>query len=270
VAFLTRLDADVSLKVFGNQRDEFSRDRFVTELDVALRGVLVSVADAWRLSWNLSLETGMGRSVDTRMPFSPFEVAYALGPVLEYSRNRWRWEAGWDHACWHLVLKDPEGDPWYDHAPMVLDDVYVNRVFVGCGKGSARGAGVRRTWAEGRRRGWRARWLWRAEAGYFLRSLGGVVDEDILYENNEWLWDVAGEGRFAAWVGQGSALVLRGAATLLGDTDGKTYWRDEVGMEWTSLREGGGAALFLGWHPTDQHPRDSKEGIVEAGFNVGF
>jgi hypothetical protein len=270
VEFLSRLNADVTLRAFANHPDAFAEDRYVTELDVALQGALVSVADSWRLVWNLDLRTGMGRSVDTRMPFSPFELAYALGPVLEHERGGWLWRAGWDHACWHLVLKDPEDDPWYNRAPAALDDVYVNRLFVGGGNGSSRGADVRRALVAGRGRGWRGRVLWRAEAGYYLRSLSGVLDEDVLYENNDWAWDVSGEGRAALWVGRGTALLLRYTATLLANTDARTFWRDEAALEWTSLREGGGAALFLGWHPVDRHPRDSKEGLTEAGFRVWF
>ena len=261
---------DLAFYGFANQKDEFHRNRYVSELDLSMDYRIFSVGERSTLLWDLALMTGMGEARDSHLPFASYEIAYRLGPWFEYVRNDRLYRIGWDHGCSHLVHKDGP-HPWYEDASgnPLLSDVYYNRAFVGYGTPWIRPQVYRERAAadpDARRRWGPSAWYF--EAGYYLRSFFDIIDQGSLYEGNDWAWDARAEWRYPVRVGRSFVLSLTNEARVLLDTGASTYWTDRCGLEAWFTGGALGTGLFIRGSLIDEHPRDSKDRIIEAGLRV--
>lgn len=266
--FFPRVYGGGYLEFYANQQDEFDEDRYVSEGGLEADIFLFRFTPRTHLVWRIVCATGMGRSTTSDLPFSVQEVRYALVPFIEYNSDRLLVRTGLDHGCDHLILKDTP-EPWYVRdGEQVLRDVYDNRLFAGIGSATHR----RATWGEIERNTEREApgWIHYAEAGYYLRELFGVVDEDALTEGNNWWWDVVYDLRARLWGGSAGNLFALNRLHVLLDRDEDIYWRDTVGIEFQLGRTGAGTAFALSWHAIDEHVRDSKEGLIALSGRFFF
>jgi hypothetical protein len=272
IKVLPGYQGDAYLKYYLNHPNDLSKERYVTEGSLSLDFALLSSDDRLFLFWNILMTAGMGPSVAENLPFSPLEMHYELVPFVERRTEQTLWRIGWLHACDHLILKAME-HPWYEEEGQgVAPDVYYNRAFAGVGTPTVRmplqrqaflhpGSGVPRP---------PFGLTWYVELGYYVRSLGGWVDSSSLSAHNDWNWDVKGEIRYPLWLDSAFALFANSRTHLLFDTDGEAFWREKLELE--VLFEGGscGSSIFFGAYVLDEHPRDSKEDLMDLGVRLFF
>ena len=270
IQFLPSCYVDGYLIYFANQRSKFDEKRFVGEGGAFMEFDVLAVGDT-SMFWDFRLNSRMGKSATSDLPFAIQEVNYALVPLIERPVDDWLWRFGFDHSCYHLVRKTNE-TPWYAESDAVpLNDVYYNRLFLDIGSQSARPAVWRRQNQEAARGQIRpSRLAWTVEGGYYLRDFFNVISKDSLYKGNDWIWDAGAQIKCALFRHQLAVLAATSETQLLGDKDRDIYWREKVGLELTFLRGGFGSRLFVNANPLDEHPRDSREGIVEMGATFFF
>jgi hypothetical protein len=258
---------------FLNQDRGIERERYRTEVATGLQWDLLALGDSLVLQWDFRLASIMGESVSENLPFSPMEVVYSWTPVLlEYTRGGRLWRLGWDHVCHHLIYKDT-GEPWYDRTGGEFEaDVFYNRVFAGYGvpfgRPALRWLAVKE--GAGGPVAWHERFLWYAEAGYYLRDLGGLMDSESLWGSNDWQWDVRADASVLAWRNRWFAVFAHGSATVLADTDNEVFWRGRAEAEVLLPGGGFGLSFYGAYTPVDEHPRDSREGLGEIGARGCF
>ena len=258
----------LSHRYFFNQKNSFYKERYVSQLDVGMEFIALSFGEQWFVLWDIRLQTGMGESIDSHLPFAVNEVHYRLGPLAEYRRGQTLYRAGLDHSCDHIVHKNT-ANPWYVTDDGQLVDVYFNRVFAGVGSRDIRLPDFRRQYI-GKDRPQPGSLVWYVEGGYYLRSLFNIIRSDSLWEGNEWEWDLRGELRCTLWSGEWCVLFLNDECRLLVDLDGDTYWQNSIAAEVIFARGGGGTGFFLNATPLDEHPRDSRDQTIELGFRVFY
>ena len=262
--YLSRLHGGGYLGFFANQQGAVEEDRYVTEGALEADIFLYRFTPDTHLVWSITCATGMGEATTSGLPFSVQEVRYALVPFIEH-RSRGRLvRFGLDHGCDHLILKDT-AQPWYmRNGEQILRDVYDNRLFAAVGSTSYR----RATWKQLADEA--PRWIHYVEVGYFLQELFGLVDEDALNEGNNWWWDMEYDLRARLWDSAWGTLFAANRLHLLLDRDDDLYWRDRIGIESQPARSRIGSAYQLTWHALDEHPRDSKEGLIELNASFFF
>lgn len=266
VRFFSEFSGTGRLLFFANHQDELQEDRFLTEGAMALDFNFISFADKLSLRSRFTLLANMGTSVAENLPFSPKETAYEITPFVEYRKTAHLVRFGWNHVCQHLIYKDNE-TPWYVAAGSnnVPPDVYYNRLFLGAGRREIRPEILRQVFFGGREGGpVPPRVIWYVEAGGYLRSLPGM-DEESLAGGNEWTADLTADLRLLLHAADRWLLFANSRTQVLLDTDEEAYARELVQLEAAFDSRGFGLSLVLGAHLLDEHPRDSKEGIIELG-----
>ena len=266
--FLARLHGGGYLGFFANQQGEFDEDRYLTEGGLEADIFLYRFTPDTHLVWSITCATGMGEATTSGLPFSVQEVRYALVPFIEHRKGGRLMRFGLDHGCDHLILKDT-AQPWYiRNEQQVLRDVYDNRLFAAVGSTSHR----RATWRQRAKETDRAapRWIHYIEVGYFLQELFGLVDEDALNEGNNWWWDLTYDLRCQLCNSEWGTLFASNRLHALLDRDDDLYWRDRIGIEFQPARSRIGSAYQLTWHALDEHPRDSKESLIELTASFFF
>ena len=249
------------LGFFSNQDDEFQDDRYVSEGTVLLDFDLLSVGERWSLWSRFGFVVDLGKSVADNLPFSPKEMGYEISPFVEYRRESHLYRFGWNHACQHLIYKDHE-EPWYATAGSnaVPPDVYWNRLYLGAGRAEVRPEVFRETTFGSAP----PRLLWYAEIGGYLQSFPGM-DDDSLYGHNDWVADAKADLKLRLLSGGKWALFATSLTHVLLDGEDEFYTREQVQLEVAFDSRGYGSSIYAGWHAVDEHPRDSKEGMVEFG-----
>ncbi len=263
VRFLSTFAGTGRLGFFANARDDLQEERYVSEGAMELDFELVSRLERWAVRSRFLLQADLGTSVADNLPFSPKETAYEINPYVEWTRGRWLARFGWSHACQHLIYKDHE-EPWYIAAGSnnVPPDVYWNRLHVGGGSREIRPEVLRRAcFGEGAAR---PRVVWYVEAGGYLRSFPGM-DDDSLYGSNDWVADAAADLRWRLFAADRWVLFATSRTQALLDTDDELTARQRVGLEAVFDSRGFGSSVYLAGHVVDEHPRDSKEELVEVG-----
>lgn len=263
--WLSDFSGSASIAGFSHQSSTMQKERYRGEglLEIEFN---VVAGRSLALLYDFRLTTGTGDSVIEGLAISPMEMNYGWNLFLEYDRRDLLYRLGWHHACDHLIHKDQ--DPWYEEEG-VAPDVFYQRFYLGAGTQTARPIEQARRAFESRPRRWLERLVWYAEAGYYVRNLGGV-DTQMLYAGNDWAWRFLADLRYPLFVGQGVALFANNLAVLHLDVDDETYWRDVVRLELFFRPHKYAAALFAGWYAIDEHPRDSHDGIIELGLRLFF
>ena len=249
------------LGFFSNHDDEFQDDRYVSEGTVLLDFDLLSVGERWSLWSRFGLVVDLGKSIADNLPFSPKEMAYEISPFVEYRRGAHLARFGWNHACQHLIYKDHE-EPWYMAAGSnaVPPDVYWNRIFLGAGRAEVRPEVFRETTFGPAP----PRLLWYAEIGGYLQSFPGM-DDDSLYGYNDWVADARADLKLRLLAGAKWALFATSLTQVLLDGEDEFFTREQLQLEAAFASRGYGSSIYAGWHAVDEHPRDSKEGMLEFG-----
>ena len=249
------------LGFFSNHDDEFQDDRYVSEGTVLLDVDLLSVGERWSLWSRFGLVVDLGKSIADNLPFSPKEMAYEISPFVEYRRGVHLARFGWNHACQHLIYKDHE-EPWYMAAGSnaVPPDVYWNRIFLGAGRAEVRPEVFRETTFGAAP----PRLLWYAEIGGYLQSFPGM-DDDSLYGYNDWVADARADLKLRLLAGAKWALFATSLTQVLLDGEDEFFTREQLQLEAAFASRGYGSSIYAGWHAVDEHPRDSKEGMLEFG-----
>ena len=268
--FLSDFSGGGHLLYFLDQRDKLQEDRFVTEGVMELDFSLLSRADRLELRTRFEMSAGMGQSVAENLPFSPKEMAYEINPFLEYRAGGLLYRAGLVHACQHLIYKDNE-DPWYlEEGVDIPPDVYFNRLYAGAGMQETRREVLQRTYLGALATAKKPPAVWYVEAGWYLRSLGSLLDEESLYGDNDWVADLKADMMFPFRVRKAYALFAASRTHVLFDTDSNAYWRERLELEAFFASRGFGSSVFLAWNTVDEHPRDSREGLFELGARFFF
>lgn len=250
------------LGFFANRQDELQEERYVSEGAMTLDFNLLSRGERWALRSRFLLQADLGTSVAENLPFSPKETAYEITPFVEHRRGNWLARLGWNHACQHLIYKDFE-EPWYTlEGSNIPPDVYYNRIFAGIGRRESRPELMWREYFG--TPSVRPRAVWYLEAGGYLRSLPGMA-ADSLYGGNDWVGDVAGDLRLRLFGGDRWLLFATSRTQVLLDADDEVYARELLQLELAFASRGFGSSAYLGWHAIDEHPRDSKESLLEVG-----
>ncbi|NQU41305.1 MAG: hypothetical protein HQ523_15255 [Lentisphaerae bacterium] len=258
--FLTQLHGAGYMTLFGNRSGAFNRERYVSEGTLEADIFLFDFTPTTHLVWGITTATRMGKSTTSGLPFSVQEVNYALIPYLEMERGAHLVRVGLDHGCEHLILKDAS-QPWYIRdGERVLPTVYDNRLFAGFGSDTYR----RSTWKAQRQDASREapHWIHYVEVGYYLQELFGLVSEDALNEGNNWWWDAHHDLRRQVWSGRRGDLFVINRLEFMIDREEECAWRDRIGLEFQPATRVG-SAFQLNWHPIDEHPRNSREDLIE-------
>ena len=260
---LSGFSGEGRLGFFGNRQDEVQRERYVTEGSMTLDFNLLAFGEErWAFRSRFLLLADLGTSVAQNLPFSPKETTYGFSPFIEHQQGSWLAQFGWDHACQHLIYKDNE-KPWYTvEGSNIPPDVYYNRLYIGAGRREIRPEIRRTTYFESAAP--RPRWIWYVEAGGYLRSLPGM-NGDSLYGGNDWTGDLAGDLRLLLLAGERWLLFANSHTQFLLDAADEIYSRELLQLEAVFDSRGFGSAVYAGWHAVDEHPRDSKEEMLEVG-----
>ncbi|MBM4144314.1 MAG: hypothetical protein FJ225_12090 [Lentisphaerae bacterium] len=267
---LTGHSGEVSLLRFYNQRGFEQSRRYVTRLSMDFEGEMLSWRRRDYLMLGTSLASDFGRSIAPLLPFSPMDAVYGIAPFWENRGRRILRRAGWDHACAHLILKEG-GAVWYDREDVnVPSSAYFNRVFAGVGTTTMRRAAQARSYRLAPPPGPAERIVWYAEAGGYVRGLGGVLSPSAFQGGSDWAWDVALEARHPLLIRTAWALVAGGSGTALVDSRDRPSWRARLELEFMPVRNALGLSLFGAWNPVDRHPYDSREGLGEVGVRAWF
>jgi len=267
VRFLQDYSGTGRLGFFANAQDELQEERYVTEGAMTLDFDVVSFRERWSVHTRFMLLADLGTSVAENLPFSPKETVYEFSPFGEYQRGTWLARFGWNHACQHLIYKDND-EPWYTvEGSNLPPDVYYNRIFAGVGRRESRPEILREEFfgAEPSR----PRVVWYLEAGGYLRSLPGM-DGESLHGGNDWIADGTAELRLLLHGAKQWLLFATSRTQVLLDTGDELYARELVQLEAVFDSQGFGSSVYAGWHAFDEHPRDSKEGLVELGAAFYF
>lgn len=270
VRFLSGFSGQGRLEYFANQQDDLQEERYVTEGAVELDFVFVSFGERWAVRSRFCLAADLGDSVTENLPFSPKDVAYEIRPFAEYQRASHLYRFGWEHVCQHLIYKDHE-EPWYIVAGSndVPPDVYYNRLFVGAGRREIRPEILWQT-SFGKEGGAAPpRAIWYVEAGGYLRSVSGM-DADSFYGGNDWVADLTADLRLRVFTADRWMLFATSRTQLLLDGEDDVFARERLRLEAVFDSRAFGSSVYLGGHVVDEHPRDSKEGIVELGAAFYF
>lgn len=264
VQFLSEFNGTGRLLFFANQQDELQQERFLTEGSLTLDFNFVSFKEKLALRSRFTLLADMGRSVAENLPFSPKETAYEITPFGEYQTESHLVRLGWNHVCQHLVYKDNDR-PWYTiEGSNLPPDVYYNRLFVGVGRREIRPEIMWKTFFAKESGAVLPRMLWYLEAGGYIRSLPGM-DEESLVGGNDWTADLTAEIHFLLYAADRWLLFANSRTQVLLDVDDDLFARELLQLEVAFNPRGFGLSLVLGAHVFDEHPRDSKEGLVEWG-----
>ncbi|HOW98125.1 MAG TPA: hypothetical protein P5567_09415 [Kiritimatiellia bacterium] len=270
VQFLSAFSGGGHLLYFLDHQDQLQEDRFVTEGLMEMDFSMVSFPRGLDIRLRFEMDANMGKSVAENLPFSPKETAYEINPFAEYRREGLLCRAGWVHACQHLIYKDDDS-PWYlEEGVDIPPDVYWNRLYAGAGRPEIRPELLRQIFfaePEGSRRPLA---VWYAEAGWYLRSLGGLMDDESLYGDNDWAYDGKLDLMVPLRVTRSIALFAASHAHALFDTNDKAYWRERLELENHFASRGFGSSVFAAWNAVDEHPRDSREGLFELGARFFF
>ncbi len=268
-AFFSEVSGDGRVVFFGNQRDAVQEQRFVTEGAISLDFALASRGERWWVRSRFTLQSDFGESVADNLPFSPINTAYEVIPFVEYRRDAWLARAGWNHACQHLIYKENDA-PWYLEEDVdVPPDAYYNRIFIGAGHREIRPELLRETFFENRKSAERPRVMGYVEAGGYLRKLPGM-DRDSLYGGNDWVADVRADLRLRLLTGNRWVLLAISQTHLLLDGQDDVFARQRFQLEGVFATRGFGSSIFVGAYPLDEHPRDSKDGMLELGAQFTF
>ena len=268
VRLLPEVSGMGSLSWYGGSKDELQKARYVNEGILELDFALARFGEEWTLRGRFGMVAEMGKSISQHLPFSPKEMEYEVSPYVEWRRGGWMARGGWSHVCQHLVYKEQD-EPWYElEGSNVPPDVYWNRLYAGFGREESRPELLRKA-AFGEGRGEIPRFTWWAEAGGYLRSLPGV-DDETLYSQNDWAADLVADLRAIPYAGRKWLLAGTARTHLLFDDGGEAFLRQGRGGEATFDGSGFGATVFLGGHVVDEHPRDDKDGLLEAGARLFF
>ncbi len=267
VRFLTDMAAAGRLAFFDRQQNDLQDMRYVTEWAMTFDFGAVSFGEHWAIRSRVTLLANLGTSVAQNLPFSPNETTYQFSTFGETRRGAWLGRFGWEHACQHLTYKDHE-DPWYTlEGSNVPPDVYYNRIFLGAGHLVSRPELLRRTaFREGVRP---PRLFGYVEAGGYLRSLPGM-DEESLHDGNAWVADLRADVHWLLLARPRWLLLASSHAHAWLDTDDELYIRERLQLEAVLDSRGFGTSLYAAWHALDEHPRDSKEDLVEVGATFYF
>lgn len=270
VRFLSGFSGNGRLEWMTNHRDEIQEERYVTEGAVELEFELVSFGEGVSLRSRFALIADLGDSVSENLPFSPKDMTYEVSPFLEYRRGSYLHRFGWNHTCQHLIYKDHE-EPWYVAAGSnaVPPDVYWNRLFVGTGRREIRPELLRQSWLGTEGAAALPRVVWYAEAAGYLRSMSGMDDESF-YGGNDWIADLTADVRLRLFTSKRWLLFAASRTQLLLDAADELYVRERLRLEAVFDSRGFGSTVYLGGHVVDEHPRDSKEEIVELGAAFYF
>ena len=268
--FLTDFAGQGWLSFFFNTQDELQEARYVSEGAVALDFALASFGEGWAIRSRFEIVANMGDSVTQNLPFSPKEMRYEISPFAEYRKDSMIYRGGWSHVCQHLIYKEYE-DPWYavGEGTNVAPDVYFNRLYAGVGRREIRPELFWESYFGGESRVEVPRLVWGAELGWYLRSFFGLDDES-LYSQNDWAADAAADLRLRLWAGKKWVLSATSRTEALLDVDDEVYWRERVRLEAVFASRGFGSMAYVGSQVLDEHPRDSREGIVEIGASFYF
>ena len=268
VRLFPEMSGSGSLSWYGGSKDELQKARYVNEGSLELDFALARFGEEWTLRGRFGMVAEMGKSISQHLPFSPKEMEYEVSPHVEWRRGGWMARGGWSHVCQHLVYKEQE-EPWYElEGSNVPPDVYWNRLYAGFGREESRPDLLRKA-AFGEGEGAFPRFVWWVEAGGYLRSLPGV-DDETLYSQNDWAADLVADVRAIPYAGRKWLLAATSRTHLLFDDGGEGFLRQWLGLEATYGGQGYGATIFLGGHVVDEHPRDDKDGLLEAGARLYF
>ena len=149
-------------------------------------------------------------------------------------------------------------------------DVYFNRLYAGAGLLESRRELLKSTFLGAAAPEKKPRLIWYAEAGWYLRSLGGWLDEESLSGDNPWAYDLKLDLMTPLRVRKAYALFAASRTHVLFDTLDSTYWRERLELETFFASRGFGSSVFLAWNAVDEHPRDSREGLFELGARFFF
>lgn len=268
--FLSDLSGGGYLLYFLDHRDKLQEDRFVTEGAMEMDFSLAALPGGLDVRLRFEMNANMGRSVAENLPFSPKETAYEINPFAEYRRDGLLCRAGLVHSCQHLIYKDDDS-PWYlEEGVDIPPDVYWNRLYAGAGSREVRPERLWATYLGAGAPEKKPRMVWYAEAGWYLRSLGGLLDAESLYGDNDWAYDLKLDLSLPLRARKAYALFAASRAHALFDTGDKAYWRERIELENFFASRGFGSSVFLAWNAVDEHPRDSREGLFELGARFFF
>ena len=248
---------------FFSEQDELQNERYVSEGAITLDFDLVSVGERWSLWSRFTFLADLGKSIADNLPFSPKEMTYEISPFVEYRRAAHLYRFGWNHVCQHLIYKDHE-EPWYVTAGSnaVPPDVYWNRLYLGAGRAESRPEVYRESLFGADAAP--PRLIWHLEVGGYLQSFPGLDDES-LYGYNDWVADAKADMRLRLYGTPRWAVFANSLTHVLLDGENEFFTREQLQLEVAFASKGYGSSIYAGWHVVDEHPRDSKEGMVEFG-----
>lgn len=169
---LSEVHFNANLGRLYNQHNDFLRERYFVESEIALDFNLITFFDRVSLASEFYVLSSMGQTKDD-VVFDPMDAGYGFDPLVRATFNRVTAEFGLKHHCYHEIDRRD------------FTTVYYNKLFLGAASPNyhpliqvnnvAQGLGVPAL----------NRLAWRARYGVFLRGFFGLArSTSVSYHNN--------------------------------------------------------------------------------------
>jgi hypothetical protein len=262
-SFLPRYYTEADLFAFFLQKNDYFRKRYYLESNTDLGFVFLSYKNLINSVWDFEFQIGLGQTPGN-VVFDPMDINFGLTPAIEVRMLPVVLATGLEHRCYHEIDRK-------DFAT-----VYLNKFFIAAGSLNYRlydyweGLCKENTWALVDRLSWYTR------AGYYVREFFGVVDPGKINGENNCLYEVAANVRYAFYQRKSWIVNLRTSGRLgaaydsVGTTDKMAYWRFDLGLESNFKYGYRGGMMFINYSLDhlplyNGLPRFSKDQLLQIG-----
>jgi hypothetical protein len=254
--FAPEFHFDEHLQEYFHPKDEDFKKRYFLENSTFVEAAFFSIKNRYFFFGNVVTNFGMGRQ-EGAILLDPRDVDMAFGPTFEYHADGRNIKAGLDHHCFHQI-DVPE---W--------NTLYWNKLFLSYGSSNFRQGDYWKQLGRPGNSGWRERLSWQAGYGYFMHSLGGVLDTNAVSWGHSYVHELSLSARWTFFHDFGWAVFADGESRARIDRRGAWLWTETMGCEAMTVRGSFGVSLFVHWIAVDQSIiRENRDKLVEVGARV--
>jgi len=257
VQFLPEAHFDGEIRRFAHQKnDDFIRT-YLYETDLAVDQALMRYDTTFYFLFRGELNANLGES-PFGLAMHPYQMNYAINPMVEYRLPKMVVTSGIDHRCFHYIDEEPR-------EPIV----YWNRAFIGVSSVDRRTYPRTSVFLLNPSLSPFSRLTWHAEWGYYISEFFDIVRPINLMSltRPHYLhqFDVAARYAIAAW---SSGILELTSASMLGfKRSGEAYWAQQFGTEVFFARKTYDGGLFLRF-TLDGGRFNSKDQLIEFGIRA--
>ncbi|MFW6221476.1 MAG: hypothetical protein ACOC4C_03335, partial [Fibrobacterota bacterium] len=256
------LEADI-FTFFFHKNDHFKQWYFL-EANTIPSFSLFSFRDRLYFIWEFDFQFGMGQTPGN-IVFDPMDINFGITPILELRFPLYRFQAGLEHKCFHEIDRKE------------FETVYWNKLILAAGSSNLRQYDFWKSLAQDN---WEFsdRFSWYVRGGYYLKEFFGLVQSSKLNGQNDRIYDISTDFRYAfykrrSWNLNGRIKGLLGHGK--GNRDLYLFWRYDFCLESSHRKGERGGMLFLQYTldklPLYQGvPRFSKDRLLQVGIRLFY